>query len=223
MAFDDVISEAPAQHLKAMLQALAGSDVTSKLRDQIHTGLGILERYHPDPYVADDDESTAEPAEEEGGEEEEDDLEGGATSAAKKRKRGVMIDLFPVLDICKRPNCRAPFIPGTDEDNGTNTEESCQFHPEPQSTVLANTSVASRRCGGAGELQLDESSDSWEGWIYEHDGAMDSDASRLSNPAGFTYACCDEDGYDEDGCTFGRHLPSGVPAAGRGLKKQRIM
>ncbi|KAK4167736.1 hypothetical protein QBC43DRAFT_285627 [Cladorrhinum sp. PSN259] len=112
------------------------------------------------------------------------------TEDSNKRKRDV-----PIVGICTRPSCQEPFILG---DNETNTQESCQYHP--------------------GELELDESSDSWSGWSYEDDGAMDSSLSREINPAGFRYSCCDETGEEKDeGCTFDRHLPS--PAKTR--KKQR--
>ncbi|KAK4227790.1 hypothetical protein QBC38DRAFT_183796 [Podospora fimiseda] len=107
-----------------------------------------------------------------------------------KRKREV-----PILYLCARPNCQEPFIAG---DNDTNTEESCQYHP--------------------GELEFDESSDAWEGWTYQDDGVMDSEASREINPSGFRYSCCDETGEEKDGgCVFDRHLPT--PA--RGHKRHR--
>ncbi|KAK3994220.1 hypothetical protein QBC44DRAFT_392633 [Cladorrhinum sp. PSN332] len=71
---------------------------------------------------------------------------------------------------------------------------------------------------GKGDLELDETSETWEGWSLEDDGAMDTALSREINPSGFRYSCCDETGEEADeGCTFDRHLAT--PA--RSQKKQR--
>ncbi|KAM7205857.1 hypothetical protein V8F33_000687 [Rhypophila sp. PSN 637] len=180
----DIINGAPADHIRAMLQALANSD--SAVKSRIHTGLEILTAYYSDDDEENDQDDSDEPL---------------TTSFSHlKRKRGSVG--VPELDICNRPDCRQPFIPGDIDDDGTNADVACQFHP--------------------GKLLLDEAADSWEGWIYEHDGAMDSDASREINPSGFTYECCDEPGdTEEDGCTMDRHLSSRPSKASGGQKKQR--
>ncbi|KAM7215531.1 hypothetical protein V8F06_009097 [Rhypophila decipiens] len=180
----EMIDRAPADHLKAMLQALANSD--SALISRIHTGLEILSEYHSDNDDEDDQDDSDEPL--------------TTSSSHSKRKRGSAG--VPELDICSRPDCRQPFMPGDIDDDGTNTDVACQFHP--------------------GRLLLDEAADSWDGWLYERDGVMDSDASRESNPSGFRYECCDEPGdTEEDGCTMDRHLSSRPPKVSGGQKKQR--